>query len=87
LHVVGGGSQNRLLNRLTASASGMVVAAGPVEATALGNILIQAVASGELGSLKDLREVIRNSYTIEEFEPEDAAPWAEALQRYENLTR
>jgi rhamnulokinase len=87
LHVVGGGSQNRLLNRLTASAAGMLVAAGPVEATALGNILIQAVASGELGSLKDLREVIRNSYTIEEFEPEDAAPWAEALQRYESLTK
>ena len=87
LHVVGGGSQNRLLNRLTASAAGMLVTAGPVEATALGNILIQAVASGELGSLKDLREVIRNSYTIEEFEPEDAAPWADALQRYENLTK
>jgi len=49
--------------------------------------LIQAVASGELGSLKDLREVIRSSYTIEEFEPEDAAPWAEALQRYESLTK
>jgi rhamnulokinase len=65
----------------------MLVTAGPVEATALGNILIQAVASGELGSLKDLREVIRNSYTIEEFEPEDAAPWADALQRYESLTK
>jgi rhamnulokinase len=87
LHVVGGGSQNRLLNRLTASAAGMLVAAGPVEATALGNILIQAVASSELGSLKDLREVIRNSYTIEEFEPEDSAPWSEALHRYESLTK
>ena len=87
LHVVGGGSQNRLLNRFTASAAGVLVAAGPVEATALGNILIQAVASGELGSLSDLREVIRNSYTIEEFEPEDPAPWAEALQRYENLSK
>jgi rhamnulokinase len=65
----------------------MLVTAGPVEATALGNILIQAVASGELGSLKDLREVIRNSYTIEEFEPEDSAPWSEALQRYESLTK
>jgi rhamnulokinase len=63
------------------------VVAGPVEATALGNILIQAVASGELGSLKDLREVIRNSYTIEEFEPEDSAPWSEALQRYESLIK
>jgi len=65
----------------------MLVVAGPVEATALGNILIQAVASGELGSLKDLREVIRNSYAIEEFEPEDSAPWSEALQRYESLIK
>jgi rhamnulokinase len=87
LHVVGGGSQNRLLNRFTASAAGIPVTAGPIEATALGNILIQAVASGELGSLADLREVIRNSYTIEEFEPTDSAPWAEALQRYEKLSQ
>jgi len=87
LHVVGGGSQNRLLNRFTANAAGMLVTAGPVEATALGNILIQAIASGELGSLGDLREVIRNSYVIEEFEPEASASWAEALQRYENLTK
>ena len=85
LHVVGGGSQNQLLNQFTANAAQRRVLAGPVEATALGNILIQAIAAGELGSLEDVREVIRRSFPIEEFTPAASGEWAEALERYRNL--
>jgi rhamnulokinase len=85
LHVVGGGSQNRVLNQFTANATGIVVAAGPAEATAMGNILIQAAAAGELGSLAEIREIIRRSCRIETFEPDDRFPWLDALRRYQTL--
>ena len=85
IHVVGGGSRSRLLNQLTADAAGLQVVAGPVEATALGNLLIQAVASGELGSQADIREVVRNSFEIESFFPQNREPWIEALNRYKSL--
>jgi rhamnulokinase len=86
LHVVGGGSQNRLLNQFTANASGLRVTAGPVEATALGNLLIQAIAAGELGSLAELRAVIRRSYAIDEFAPQETASWAEGKERFSKIT-
>lgn len=70
IHLVGGGSQNRLLCRLTAQASGLPVFAGPVEATALGNVLVQARAHGDLeGSLADLRSVIRRTHELVRYEP------------------
>jgi len=86
LHVVGGGSQNRLLNQFTANASGLRVTAGPVEATALGNLLIQAIAAGELGSLAELRAVIRRSYAIDEFAPQETESWAEGKERFSKIT-
>jgi rhamnulokinase len=86
LHVVGGGSQNRLLNQFTANASGLRVTAGPVEATALGNLLIQAIAAGELGSLAELREVIRRSYAIDEFAPRETASWTEGKEKFSKIT-
>ncbi|HEX3446205.1 MAG TPA: rhamnulokinase family protein [Chthoniobacterales bacterium] len=86
LHVVGGGSQNRLLNQFTANASGLRVTAGPVEATALGNLLIQAIAAGELGSLAELRAVIRRSYTIDEFTPQETASWTEWKEKFSRIT-
>lgn len=61
LHIIGGGSQNKLLNRLTQEALGVPVEAGPVEATGLGNILTQAMAKGQLQSMAELRSVVRNS--------------------------
>ncbi|MBM3848357.1 MAG: rhamnulokinase, partial [Verrucomicrobia bacterium] len=61
VHIVGGGSQNELLNQWTANACGVPVLAGPVEATALGNLLIQVRSTGAIGSLTELREVVRNS--------------------------
>jgi rhamnulokinase len=85
LHVVGGGSQNRLLNQFTANASGLRVTAGPVEATALGNLLIQAIAAGELSSLGELRAVIRSSYAIDEFVPQETASWSEAKERFSKI--
>ncbi len=69
LHIIGGGSQNALLNQLAADALGVPVWAGPVEATAMGNILVQAMAAGEVADLADLREVVRASVTPSVFEP------------------
>ena len=70
LHIIGGGSQNALLNQLTANSLGVPVWAGPVEATAMGNILVQAMASGEITDIAELREVVRNSVTPAIFEPQ-----------------
>lgn len=69
LHVIGGGSQNDLLNQLTANALGIPVVAGPVEATAMGNILVQAMADGRLDNLEAVRDVVRNSVELRTFLP------------------
>lgn len=69
LHIIGGGSQNELLNQLTADALGLPVWAGPVEATAMGNILVQAMAAGEIANLDALRDIVRSSVTPKVFEP------------------
>ena len=69
IHIVGGGSQNRLLNQLAADATGRTVIAGPSECTAAGNILIQAMGAGELSGLAQVREVVRASFQVERFEP------------------
>ena len=72
--MVGGGSRNELLCQLTADASGLPVVAGPVEATAIGNVLVQARAYGMIaGSLEDLRAVVRASSDLRRFEPRTAA--------------
>lgn len=81
LHIVGGGSQSALLNQFTASALGIPVFAGPVEATALGNILVQAIALGDLPSLDAARELARNSCTLARFEPRDRSEWDEAWKK------
>jgi rhamnulokinase len=69
IHIVGGGSQNRLLNQLAADATGRRVIAGPTEATAAGNALTQAMGTGDITSLEELRSVIRASFCLEEFAP------------------
>jgi rhamnulokinase len=69
LHVVGGGSRNQLLNRMTADACGMPVVAGPAEATALGNIMVQAMADGAVASIAEGREIIRHSFPTAGFSP------------------
>ncbi|HSD28880.1 MAG TPA: rhamnulokinase family protein, partial [Vicinamibacteria bacterium] len=81
LHVVGGGSRNRLLCQLAADATGRTVVAGPVEATAAGNVAMQAMALGELGSLGEARELVRRSFEIDTYEPRPAAAVEDAYAR------
>lgn len=69
IHIVGGGSRSHLLNQLTASVCQRPVIAGPVEGTAIGNVLTQAMGTGEIGSLEELREIVRRSFDIVRFEP------------------
>jgi len=85
IHIVGGGSQNALLNEFTASACGRRVIAGPVEATVLGNLLVQAKGQGELKSLAELREVVRHSSELREFHPRSPEAWQEARARFANI--
>jgi rhamnulokinase len=73
LHIVGGGSQNSLLNQLTADAAGKIVTAGPVEATATGNILMQAKAAGQIRDLTHARKLVRNSFTPKRYLPENGS--------------
>nr|CAA9261336.1 Rhamnulokinase [uncultured Armatimonadetes bacterium] len=87
LHIVGGGTQNTLLNQLAADATGRLVKAGPVEATAAGNVLLQAMAQGRLGSLDELRAVVRASFPIDTYEPAaaDKAGWDDAYGRFKAM--
>jgi rhamnulokinase len=73
IHIVGGGSKNRLLNQLAADATRRTVVAGPAEATAIGNVLVQAIAAGDLRGLAECREVVRDSFDLETFEPRPPA--------------
>ncbi len=82
IHIIGGGAQNALLNQFTADATGRAVLAGPVEATALGNVVVQALALGHLGSLAEGRALIRASFPVRAFEPRPTAAWEAAYQRY-----
>ncbi len=87
LHVVGGGSRNGLLCQFAADACGIPVVAGPVEATAAGNCLMQAIASGRIGDLAQGREVVRNSFGLARYEPNPAtvADWEDAAGRLASL--
>jgi rhamnulokinase len=82
LHIVGGGSQSALLNQFAASATGRQVIAGPAEATAIGNVLLQAVALGDLDSLAAVRHVVRDSFALRTFEPVAPEAWGVAYQRF-----
>jgi rhamnulokinase len=82
LHIVGGGSKNRLLNQFTASAVGREVIAGPGEATAIGNLMMQVKSSGEIKDMAQMRQAIRNSFDVESYEPKDASAWTEQFERY-----
>lgn len=75
LHIIGGGIKNRLLNQFTADATGRTVIAGPVEATAIGNILMQMIALGQLGSLAEGRALVRRSFTPQIYQPFPGAAW------------
>jgi rhamnulokinase len=85
IHIVGGGSRNRLLNQLVADATGRAVIAGPAEATAMGNVLIQAIGAGDVSGLAEARAIVRNSSQLEVFHPGNAAGWDQAYDRYRAL--
>ena len=84
LHVVGGGSQNDLLNQLTADACGIPVVAGPIEATGLGNVLYQARPATDLDGLRELRRMVRTSHTLRTFEP-SGADLSDPIARFDAL--
>ena len=84
IRVIGGGAKNRLLNQLTADATGRTVLAGPAEATALGNVAMQMLATGAVSSLKEVRGIIERSYPAEVFEPLDTEKWNRQAERFEH---
>ena len=85
IHIVGGGSRNALLSQLAADATSRRVYTGPAEATAFGNILIQAIARGRVRDLKHIRRIVRGSSEIKLYEPTDSQNWDEAYKRFLNL--
>ena len=87
LHVIGGGSKNPLLNQWTANSIGIPVIAGPSEATAIGNIMIQAKAAGCVDSLQEMRQIIGESVLLDEFLPQNPEVWAEAYQKFLAVTK
>ncbi len=85
IHVIGGGARNELLCQFTADATGLPVLAGPAEATAIGNIMVQALALGYVRTLSDIRTIVRNSVAIRTYEPRQSKEWDAAYERYQNL--
>jgi rhamnulokinase len=85
LHIIGGGANNKMMNQLTADATGINVVAGPAEATATGNIMIQARALGAVGSITEIREVIKNSFEVSEYNPSPNEKWDFAYEKFKRL--
>ena len=85
VHVIGGGANNEFLCRLTANVTGRAVLAGPVEAAALGNLLVQLHAFGEVGSLSELRELVRRSTDVRTYEPDGDERWTALYERFSTL--
>lgn len=87
LHVIGGGSRNKLLNQLTSNAIGLPVIAGPAEATAIGNIMMQAKAAGTVNSLHEMRYIISNSIELEKFTPAENEKWENAYKKFLTIVK
>jgi rhamnulokinase len=85
IYITGGGARNELLNQFTANATGRKVITGPIEATALGNILVQAIAAGQLASLAEGRSLVERSFETHTFEPKNPDTWQQAYERYRTL--
>ncbi|MDA3926350.1 MAG: rhamnulokinase [Kiritimatiellae bacterium] len=87
VHIVGGGSNNDLLNQFTANSTGMPVMAGPKEATAVGNIMVQAIGAEIVPNLKKAMPYIKSAFPITKFEPQEAVAWSEAYERFVKLLK
>jgi rhamnulokinase len=85
LHIIGGGGKNALLNQMTADACGVRVVAGPYEATASGNVLVQAIGLGRVRDLAQARQIVRDSFELKSFEPKDGGGWTNASKKYNEL--
>jgi rhamnulokinase len=83
IRIVGGGSKNRMLNQFTADATGRRVVAGPIEATAIGNLAVQLIATGRAASLAEARAIVDRSFPTEVFEPRDSEPWNRETARFQ----
>jgi rhamnulokinase len=84
IHIVGGGAQNRLLGQMAADACARPVLAGPVEATATGNVLMQAIATGDIAGLSEARQIVHRSLGAVEYHPPHEDAWPEAAERLTN---
>ena len=87
IHIVGGGCQNELLNQLTADVCGKPVVAGPIEATAIGNILTQAIGTGAVKDLAEAREIVRNSFPVKRYEPKPTKDVEAVYAKYKEMTK
>ena len=87
VHVVGGGSRNKVLNPFAASACGRPVITGPVEATVFGNLLVQARSHGEISTLSDIRAAVRESSEVTQYDPENTSAWQDARGRFAELRK
>ncbi len=85
IHIVGGGTQNELLNQMTADACARPVIAGPVEATAIGNMLVTAISLGDIKNLEEGRAVVKQSFDVKRYEPRNTAEWNDAYGRYRQV--
>ena len=85
IHIVGGGTQNRLLCQMAADACNRRVVAGPVEATAVGNLMLQAVSDGAVSDIAQARGIVRNSFNVETYQPRFTSPWNDAYERFQRL--
>ncbi len=85
LHIVGGGSLNKLLCQMTADATGTTVLGGPVEATAIGNAIVQLIALGDLKSVEEGRAIVRDTFPLAVYEPRDTAVWDAVEPRFKGL--
>lgn len=87
LHVIGGGSRNELLNQWTANAVGIPVVAGPSEATAIGNVMLQALAGGEAQDVTSMRKLVAASVPLKTFQPQDAVLWDKAYSQFKHIIK
>ena len=87
LHVIGGGSLNAYLMQMAANSTGLTVVTGPVEGTAIGNIMVQAKATGLVSDMFDMRRIIANSIETKTYTPQDSSAWDDAYQKYLRVTR
>ncbi len=82
LHIVGGGSQNEMLNQFAADATGKKVLAGPIEATVLGNVIIQAMAAGQINSISQGRKTVAGSFELKKYNPQNTAQWQKYIEKF-----